>query len=103
MVLVHHDDANREWAYDSKSAVGTFSDALMDEAIILSVVKDLPQHHKCGRYVEMLRSAQHDIGRGFAGLQAAQAFSDRSSPAMRRTAAYWPSVGVALGVLLAVR
>jgi hypothetical protein len=32
MMLVHHDDAEREWAYGPKSNVGTFSDALMVEA-----------------------------------------------------------------------
>jgi len=29
MMLVHHDDAKREYAYGPKSSVGTFSDALM--------------------------------------------------------------------------
>jgi hypothetical protein len=32
MLLVHHDDAEREYAYGPKSKVGTFTDALMDEA-----------------------------------------------------------------------
>jgi hypothetical protein len=32
MMLVHHDDAEREWAYGAKSTIGTFSDALMAEA-----------------------------------------------------------------------
>jgi hypothetical protein len=32
MMLVHHDDATREYAYGSKSKVGTFTDALMAEA-----------------------------------------------------------------------
>ena len=32
LMLVHHDDAEREYAYDAKSKVGTFSDALMSEA-----------------------------------------------------------------------
>jgi phosphoserine phosphatase len=32
MMLVHHDDARREWAYGPESKVGTFSDALMAEA-----------------------------------------------------------------------
>ena len=32
MMLVHHDDATREYAYGSKSKIGTFSDALMAEA-----------------------------------------------------------------------
>ena len=31
MLLVHHDDAEREYAYGRQSKVGTFSDALMDE------------------------------------------------------------------------
>jgi hypothetical protein len=32
MMLVHHDDATREFTYDAKSHIGTFSGALMDEA-----------------------------------------------------------------------
>jgi phosphoserine phosphatase len=32
MLLVHHDDAKREWAYGPKSHVGKFSDDLMAEA-----------------------------------------------------------------------
>jgi phosphoglycolate phosphatase-like HAD superfamily hydrolase len=32
MVLVHHDDASREYAYGPKSKIGTFSDALMAQA-----------------------------------------------------------------------
>jgi len=32
MMLVHHDDAQREWAYGAKSKMGMFSDALMAEA-----------------------------------------------------------------------
>jgi len=32
MMLVHHDDDKREYAYGPKSAVGTFSDALMAQA-----------------------------------------------------------------------
>ena len=32
MMLVHHDDAEREWAYGAQSGIGTFSDALMKEA-----------------------------------------------------------------------
>jgi hypothetical protein len=32
MMLVHHDDAKREWAYGAQSKIGTFSDALMAEA-----------------------------------------------------------------------
>ncbi len=32
MMLVHHDDAEREWAYGPDSKIGTFSDSLMDEA-----------------------------------------------------------------------
>jgi hypothetical protein len=32
MMLVHHDDAGREWAYGADSHIGTFSDALMAEA-----------------------------------------------------------------------
>jgi hypothetical protein len=32
MMLIHHDDAKREYAYCAESKIGTFSDALMDEA-----------------------------------------------------------------------
>jgi hypothetical protein len=32
MMLVHHDDAAREWAYGPESKIGTFSDALLAEA-----------------------------------------------------------------------
>ena len=32
MMLVHHDNAVREFAYDAESKIGTFSDALMAEA-----------------------------------------------------------------------
>jgi hypothetical protein len=32
MMLVHHDDADREFAYGAKSKIGTFSDSLMAEA-----------------------------------------------------------------------
>jgi phosphoglycolate phosphatase-like HAD superfamily hydrolase len=32
MMLVHHDDAGREFAYGAESKIGTFSDALMAEA-----------------------------------------------------------------------
>ena len=32
MMLVHHDDAKREYAYGADSKIGTFSDALMAEA-----------------------------------------------------------------------
>ena len=32
MMLVHHDDAVREFAYGAESKIGTFSDALMTEA-----------------------------------------------------------------------
>jgi hypothetical protein len=32
MMLVHHDDAKREFAYGAKSHIGTFSDSLMEEA-----------------------------------------------------------------------
>jgi phosphoglycolate phosphatase-like HAD superfamily hydrolase len=32
MMLVHHDDAKREYAYGPESKIGTFSDALMGEA-----------------------------------------------------------------------
>jgi hypothetical protein len=32
MMLVHHDDGAREWAYGAESKIGTFSDGLMAEA-----------------------------------------------------------------------
>jgi len=32
LMLVHHDDAKREFAYGAESSIGTFSDALMAEA-----------------------------------------------------------------------
>jgi hypothetical protein len=32
MVLVHHDDAEREYDYGAKSKIGNFSDDLMNEA-----------------------------------------------------------------------
>ena len=32
MMLVHHDDAQREYAYGPVTKVGTFSDSLMAEA-----------------------------------------------------------------------
>ena len=45
MMLVHHDDAQREYAYGAKSKIGTFSDALMSEAkkrgwIVISMKDD---------------------------------------------------------------
>ncbi len=45
MMLVHHDDAKREWAYGPDSRIGTFSDALMAEAkkdgwIVISMKDD---------------------------------------------------------------
>jgi len=45
MMLVHHDDAAREWAYGPKSKIGTFSDSLMAEAkaqgwIVISMKSD---------------------------------------------------------------
>lgn len=45
MMLVHHDDAKREYAYGVGSKIGTFSDALMDEAkkkgwIVISMKDD---------------------------------------------------------------
>lgn len=44
-LLVHHDDAQREYAYDRDSVVGTFSQQLMDEAhqrgwLIISMKND---------------------------------------------------------------
>jgi hypothetical protein len=33
MMLLHHDDAQREYAYGPQSKIGTFSDALMAEAM----------------------------------------------------------------------
>jgi hypothetical protein len=43
-MLVHHDDAEREYAYDAESKIGTFSDALMDEAKKKSL--DRHQHER---------------------------------------------------------
>jgi hypothetical protein len=45
MMLVHHDDAKREYAYGAESKIGTFSDALMNEAkkkgwIVISMKND---------------------------------------------------------------
>ena len=45
MMLVHHDDDKREFAYGPKSKVGTFSDALMTEAknrgwVVISMKND---------------------------------------------------------------
>ncbi|HBO45094.1 MAG TPA: haloacid dehalogenase [Planctomycetaceae bacterium] len=45
MMLVHHDDARREWAYGPESKIGAFSDALMSEAktrgwTVVSMKKD---------------------------------------------------------------
>ena len=45
MLLIHHDDGEREYAYGPASAVGTFSDALMAEAkqknwIVVSMKND---------------------------------------------------------------
>ena len=45
MVLVYHDDADREYAYGPKTKIGTFSDALMAEAkqkgwVVVSMKKD---------------------------------------------------------------
>jgi hypothetical protein len=45
MMLVHHDDAAREWAYGAESQIGTFSDALITEAkkrdwVVISMKND---------------------------------------------------------------
>jgi phosphoglycolate phosphatase-like HAD superfamily hydrolase len=45
MMLVHHDDAEREWSYGAESKIGTFSDALMAEAkkqgwVVISMKND---------------------------------------------------------------
>jgi hypothetical protein len=45
MMLVHHDDATREYAYGPDSKVGTFTDALMGEArqrgwVVISMKND---------------------------------------------------------------
>ncbi|MFV0415513.1 MAG: HAD family hydrolase [Chthoniobacterales bacterium] len=47
MMLVHHDDAEREWAYGPNSKFGTFSNSLMEEAgkngwTIISMNGNLP-------------------------------------------------------------
>jgi len=44
-MLVHHDDAEREYSYGADSKIGTFSDALMIEAkkkgwIVISIKDD---------------------------------------------------------------
>jgi hypothetical protein len=44
-MLVHHDDATREYAYEPESKIGTFSDALMAEAsrrgwVVISMKND---------------------------------------------------------------
>ncbi|MGE4300629.1 MAG: HAD family hydrolase [Victivallaceae bacterium] len=48
MLLVHHDDAEREWAYGADSKVGTFSDSLAREAaadkwLVVSIKDDWRQ------------------------------------------------------------
>jgi len=48
MVLVHHDDAEREYAYGAQSKIGTFSDSLMAEAkqqgwLVISMKNDWKQ------------------------------------------------------------
>ena len=45
MMLVHHDDARREWAYGADSKIGTFSDSLLADArkngwIVISMQDD---------------------------------------------------------------
>lgn len=45
MILIHHDDAKREFAYGPESKIGTLSDSLMNEALdnhwgIVSMQKD---------------------------------------------------------------
>jgi hypothetical protein len=45
MLLVHHDDAKREYAYGAGSKVGTFSDELSSEAkkkgwTVVSIARD---------------------------------------------------------------
>jgi phosphoserine phosphatase len=45
MMLVHHDDAEREYAYGAKTKIGTFSDSLMSEArrqnwVVISMKND---------------------------------------------------------------
>ncbi len=45
MMLVHHDDAGREWAYGAESKIGTFSEVLMTQAqksgwIVISMKND---------------------------------------------------------------
>ncbi len=45
MMLVHHDDATREYSYGAESKIGTFSDALMAEAkqrgwVVISMKND---------------------------------------------------------------
>jgi hypothetical protein len=45
MMLMHHDDAEREWAYGAESKIGTFSDGLMADAkkqgwVVISLKND---------------------------------------------------------------
>jgi len=45
VVLVHHDDAQREFSYGAKSKIGTFSDSLRTEAtkqgwVVISMKND---------------------------------------------------------------
>jgi hypothetical protein len=45
MMLVHHDDATREYAYGPESKIGTFPDTLMSEAnkrgwVVISMKND---------------------------------------------------------------
>jgi len=45
MMLVHHDDPQREYAYGPETKVGTFSEALMAQAqkrgwVVISMKKD---------------------------------------------------------------
>ena len=54
MMLVHHDDAVREWAYGADSKIGTFSDALMAEAkakqwTVISMKNDCPRSRRSSR------------------------------------------------------
>ena len=51
MMLVHHDDSVREYAYGAESKIGTFSDALATEA----KTKELDGHQHEGRLETYLR------------------------------------------------
>jgi hypothetical protein len=57
MMLVRHDDAEREWAYGAESKIGTFSDALMAGAkkngwVVISMKNDWKVFFPFGRQLK---------------------------------------------------